>query len=767
VDGSTNLTKASNIRTIAIDPEGTQVVYALTNDTSQNLVSANVTFDSSGYLLSTSTTKLASAASYSFKVDAMDAFGIHSTIGYFNFQLNAYSPLLNFSSLSFLTVTTGYVDNNGANYRTTVPYNTSPPGYTIYTIQCTTSTGTGLTGIGTVTYPSAGICPTYLTYFIIGGGGGGGGNQAGGGGGAGGLLYNPCYSISASGTASIQVGAGGAGGPEQAGTGSNGGSGTASFLGANSATGGGGGAAMITPGTYPSPSSYNPGLAGGSGGGGSNWSAFGVDGSGGAGTNSLTITSQGNAGGNSNNLSGTTGHSSGGGGGYAGPGTYAYPTPQAITGSGTYTFSTMSSGWGGNGIATNISGSQLQVAGGGGGGCYYPQNSSLGGAGNGGVGGGGCGISNGGGPNVSNQTFGSPGTPATDKNGAPNTGGGGGGGGLYSGQTAGNGGCGIMILRHVSYITTSVLNTWTLTSSSGISPATIYLNNAGSPINSGAGPAVNGGYTVLVFNCTSNLTTGTCNFTPTTNIGPNVSYLICGGGGCGGVGNGGGESGGGGGGVLLGTAYPVSNGTGYSIQVGAGGNQTSSGDSFGPFGSGANSSFNSIIAYGGAGGGGFTSRSYSPLTGGCGAGGGEYPAILGSAGTIGQGYRGGSSVYIGNAAGGGGAGGPGVNTTSATAIGPGGPGLPSTITGTLAYYGGGGGASGNGGPGSSGGLCGSTSPYNTFGHGGAGNGGSGTPTTGCPNFGGGGGGQWNSNSIAGLYGGSGTVIIRFPSYTMS
>ena len=478
VDGSTNLTKASNIRTIAIDPEGTQVVYALTNDTSLNLVSANVTFDPSGYLLSTSTTKLASAASYSFKVDATDASGIHSTIGYFNFQLNAYSPLLNFSGLSGLTVSIGYVDNNGLNYRTTVPYNTSPPGYTIYTIQCTTSGSVattvsgvavnrgGTTGTGTITYPTSGVCPTYLTYFIVGGGGGGGGNQAGSGGGAGGFLYNSCYSITglAGTSASIQVGQGGNNAPEpsiNSLNSLNGGVGDNSQLGASIiAYGGAGGRTMDTS---VAATTVVPGTTGGSGSGASVWQGTSLANntlvSGGA----ALYASQGNAGGNcyviQTTTSGYNGHSSGGGGGAAGPGTSNYLSPQILTPpqTGNYTYNTMSAGWGGNGIATNINGqSQLQVAGGGGGGCYYPQNTILAGAGNGGVGGGGCGISNGGngsgGGIPANQTTGSPGTPATDKNGAPNTGGGGGGGGLYNttpAQFSGYGGCGIMILRHV------------------------------------------------------------------------------------------------------------------------------------------------------------------------------------------------------------------------------------------------------------------------------------------------------------------------------
>jgi hypothetical protein len=762
VDGSVNLTKASNIRCIAIDPETIDLSYSLTSDTSQNLVPANVTLDVSGYLISTSTPRLVSATSYSFQVYARErtTTGLTSAIGYFNLSVNSYYPLLSFSALSGLTVTIGYVDNNGLNYRTTGgPYTASPPGYTIYTIQCTNSTSTsavvgaytvtkgGTTGTGTVTYPTTvnGGCPSFLTCFILAGGGGGGGNQAGSGGGAGGLLYNQCYPINAlAGTSvNIQVGQGGTSAAETAmNAGINGGAGADSFLGSNIALGGAGGMTMSLS------NNIVAGTSGGSGSGGSAWTTTGSTGAGGSGANQLTITSQGNAGGSANNVvfSGSTvGHSSGGGGGAAGPGTNTYP--KAPGGGSSTTFTVMNSGWGGNGIATNINGqTQLQVAGGGGGGCYY------GTAGNGGVGGGGAGLSN-------TSTNGSAGTPATDKNGAANTGGGGGGGGIGGAVTiAGNGGCGIMILRHVSYIAPAVLNTYTITSSILLTTTTIFLNNAGSPINSGAGPAVNGGYTVLVFTSTGNGNTGTCTFTPTTNIGPNVSYLVCAGGGSGGQGGGGGAGGGGGGGVLVGTAFPVSINTGYSIQVGKGGSAIIG---VGPSGSGSNSTFGTTITAVGGGGGG--SQSNLP-SGGSGGGGGEFPNYLGGLGTIGQGFNGGSTVQVGIAAGAGGAGGQGVSSTAST-VGAGGPGLPSTITGTLIYYGGGGGASGNDRAGSAAGSCG-PSPFTSAGNGGPGSGGSGTPTSGINGFGGGGGGTYQVGQGT-LTGGGGTVILRFPSYTMS
>jgi hypothetical protein len=749
-DGGTVLSNSASAKCTAVDPEGTTVTYTLTNDTSSNLINSGLTFQSTGYLNGT-VAKLSAASSFNFSVDAYDASGVHTSIGYFILQINRYSPLIAFSSLSGLSVTTGYVDSNGLNYRTTAPYNTTPPGYTIYLIQCSTTSSGGTTGTGTITYPS--VCPSYLTYIIVGGGGGGGGNQAGSGGGAGGLLMNSLFSITANGTASIQVGAGGTRAPEPSinSGGANGGTGANSFLGSNIAYGGAGGRTMDTT----TATTIVNGVSGGNGCGASSWQAYGILATGGAGTNSLTLSSQGNYGGNANNINGTSGHTSGGGGGYAGPGTNDVPRP--VGGISNTSFTIMNSGNGGNGLTTNLSGSQLIVAGGGGGGCYY------GTAGNGGVGGGGAGISN-------TSTAGSAGSPATDRNGAANTGGGGGGGGLSAGTYSGYGGTGIMILRHVSYITTPTLNTYTITYGTGTNTVqTIYLTNAGAV----TGSAQTNGYTVLVF--TSDGTTyPSCSFTftPTTSIGPNVSYLLCGAGGSGGQGNGGGAGGGGGGGVLIGSHYPVTINTTYNIYVGVGGRAISGsgpGNNTGTNQQGGNSTFNTITAYGGGGSGSGTGNGASggPSPGGCGGGGGEWPNLYGASGTIGQGYEGGTTVGVGQAAGGGGAGGPGGYSTSSV-VGAGGDGIPSFITGTLAYYGGGGGASGNNLAGSLGGLCGATSPYNQGGHGGtgAGTGASGTPTSGTQYYGGGGGGTYQVGAGT-LIGGSGTVILRFPSYTMS
>ena len=127
-----------------------------------------------------------------------------------------------------------------------------------------------------------------------------------------------------------------------------------------------------------------------------------------------------------------------------------------------------------------------------------------------------------------------------------------------------------------------------------------------------------------------------------------------------------------------------------------------------------------------------------------------------------QGYKGGDSyVYAGGnsgGAGGGGAGGPGSNSVSGVSAGAGGAGRQSSISGVATYYGGGGGGGSwgtLGGPGGTGGggdgkLGGSsTGPVN--------------PGTDGLGGGGGGAGYANADWQAGGDGGSGRVIIRYPS----
>lgn len=234
-----------------------------------------------------------------------------------------------------------------------------------------------------------------------------------------------------------------------------------------------------------------------------------------------------------------------------------------------------------------------------------------------------------------------------------------------------------------------------------------------------------------------------------------VEYLIVGGGGAGGSWVGGG---GGAGGVLTGTCS-VTAGTNYQIIVGNGGLGVvgvQAGSNNGA--SGGNSSFNSLVAYGGGVGG----RQNSPVassSGGSG-GGGSY-GLAGASGTAGQGNSGGNGVGAAcdSAGGGGGAGGPGDSgTNNINARGSyGGVGIQSSITGTSLWYA----AGGQGGeycayPGtgySQNGIGGTSGPN--------GGGTDSVGTAGAANTGSGGGGGGTGNNSAGGSGGTGIVIIRY------
>lgn len=232
------------------------------------------------------------------------------------------------------------------------------------------------------TFTSSGILtmvrPGKVEYLVVGGGGGGGSNRSGGGG-AGGFLTGE---MDVTATTSVTVGAGGSGGTSD----NRGGNGGNSVFGSVIARGGGGG------GGYDLASI--DGAMGGSGGGG-NGRRGGSGGSAWAG--------QGNAGGDGQ---GDTSYRRGGGGGGAGgPGAH-YTT-----------------GIGGVGLQSSISGTPTYYAGGGGGG------SESGSAVSGGLGGGGQGRSTG---------VGGAGTPNT----------GGGGGGSGDGDNGASGGSGIVIIRY-------------------------------------------------------------------------------------------------------------------------------------------------------------------------------------------------------------------------------------------------------------------------------------------------------------------------------
>ena len=233
----------------------------------------------------------------------------------------------------------------------------------------------------------------------------------------------------------------------------------------------------------------------------------------------------------------------------------------------------------------------------------------------------------------------------------------------------------------------------------------------------------------------------------------NVKVLVVGGGGGGAYS--GAPGGGGGGGVQYISSFGIQTNTSYSVIVGgggAGGNSGTNGQK------GGDSIFSTITAYGGG--------SYTSLNGGCGAG-----AIPNNGGSLGgsgsQGGKGGD--YIGSQIpGGGNGGGPGGGGAGSFGLnggfgegGNGGPGIANSITGVSILYSGGGG--------------GGTRVINNAsccypGNGGSGGGGMGggwyygsvLPVNGTDGRGGGGGGSRTDPRTDGARGGSGVVIVSYP-----
>jgi hypothetical protein len=235
----------------------------------------------------------------------------------------------------------------------------------------------------------------------------------------------------------------------------------------------------------------------------------------------------------------------------------------------------------------------------------------------------------------------------------------------------------------------------------------------------------------------------------------NVEYLVIAGGGGGsqsGFATGGGAGGAGGyrssvvgessgGGSSAESVVSVTSNAAYTVTVGAGGADRTSG---------SNSVFGTITSLGGGRGAGYERGGAS--SGGSG-GGGAYAGQAGASGTVGQGYAGGNSD-IGGGGGGGGAGGVGGNGSSSRIGGNGGAGITSAITGTAVARAGGGGGGAIGYYASP--AVGGTATA------GGGNGGSDTAgSNGTANTGGGGGGPVGNGSALGGTGGSGVVIIRY------
>lgn len=253
-----------------------------------------------------------------------------------------------------------------------------------------------------------------------------------------------------------------------------------------------------------------------------------------------------------------------------------------------------------------------------------------------------------------------------------------------------------------------------------------------------------GGYTIHTF-------TSSGTFTANSGSG-NVEVLTVAGGG----GGGGWGGGGGGGGVIYNSSYAITPGN-ITVTIGAGGAAGTSGYTVG--GNGNNSVFGSLTAIGGGGGGAWSTQAAG--NGGSGGGGSGVGSF--GTGTAGQGNNGGaapgttqSTPYLGHG-GGGGAGAAGQGPMVGVTGGAGGIGLSYSISGTTTYYGGGGGGHS---PGEN------NAAVALGGLGGGGNGGNyynNLPAySGTANTGGGGGGNYGDATRPIGAGGSGIVIVRYP-----
>jgi hypothetical protein len=290
-------------------------------------------------------------------------------------------------------------------------------------------------------------------------------------------------------------------------------------------------------------------------------------------------------------------------------------------------------------------------------------------------------------------------------------------------------------------------------------PSWVSLNSSTGALT-GTAPIVSSD-TTYSFNIVASdgVNTSTRSFSITNNYVPPliVDYLVVAGGG----GSGGGTSGGGGAGGLRSTVtntggggslelpLTLSSATSYNVAVGSGG--TAGGHDGASGGEGGVSTFATVTSIGGGGG----RHGDTGGTGGSGGGGG-YGTNSGGARTVNQGYAGGSTSGTGNpyytCGGGGGAGQAGGNASNSYTGGTGGNGIQVGITGALVYYAGGG-AGGNGSGTVNGGLGGGGSSISGQ-----------TGTSGTPNTGGGAGGPGRDGTKFGGTGGSGIVIIRYPSY---
>jgi hypothetical protein len=554
--------------------------------------------------------------------------------------------------------------------------------------------------------------------YVSGGGGGGGLRTSYGSTSGGGATAESTLTLSSSTNYTVTVGEGGVGGTVRRAQSLNGGDSIFSTI-----TSIGGGGSGIGGGDTGSVA-----VVGGSGGGGGSSSSGSA---GAAGT-----ANQGYAGGSTIGAA-TPSYPSAGGGGAGAVG-------QSITSGSSV------GGNGGNGLEVNIIGGSGNYYAGGGGG------TSMAGGGSGGTGGGGTGAtvtSNGG-------------TSLAGTSGVINTGGGAGGGsGVATGSPSGSigvsGGSGVVILRY---------------------PSSYFIHKPGTL---GLSTTTVGSDKVTTFTSGS----GNITFEATEQPTIAVDYLVVAGGGSSGAAGGGGGGGGGlrtsygsttgGGGSAESTLNPLL-ATNYTVTVGAGGAGVSHANSGND---GSSSVFASITSTGGGGGGAYPPEGRSGGSGGgCGQSGqrsGTGTGAGGSASSPTQGYPGGSKPttatvnYV--SAGGGGAGAAGGNVPSDVTPGAGGIGLAVNILsssnastasvgevsgGNVYYAGGGGGSNEQSSPGAAGGLGGGT-------QGATGCPGT-APSPGVANTGGGNGGAGGCGSAYSTGGGSGVVILRYPSsYTVT
>jgi PKD repeat protein len=287
------------------------------------------------------------------------------------------------------------------------------------------------TGSSTWTIP---VGVTQVEYLLVAGGGGGGANGGSGGGAAGGFITATGFAVTPSEIISVSVGTGG---EHRLSTDGMGGNGTNSTFSTLTAVGGGGGAGYLA-----AISGRTSGGNGGSGGGGG-VQPYGTP----AGNGTPGQGYNGGAGG----CADANGQRGGGGGGSSKVGEDC----------GTYN-SPSTSGMGGNGTASSITGESIIYAGGGGAGGSANGGSAATG-GTGGTGGGG----NGGQGLLSGGVSGTNGL-------------GGGGGGTGAGTfDSGDGGSGVVIIRYniTTASPTDPILSFTANSTGGTQPLTVQFND--------------------------------------------------------------------------------------------------------------------------------------------------------------------------------------------------------------------------------------------------------------------------------------------------